>query len=106
VQITGGTLNQTGGDLSPDSLNVEFGSLVQSGGTGTIGPTTVGRPLSNEGPPSSYTLSNGVPTFGSNVTITPYGIFDQEGGSNTVKGRSRCRATISTLVIQCWGLFC
>src|SRR5882724_1787702 len=86
VQIAGGTLNQTGGDLSPDSLNVEFGSLVQSSGTGSIGPTTVGRPPSNEGPPSSYTLSNGVPIFGSNVTITPYGIFDQEGGSNTVNG--------------------
>ncbi|HTL58973.1 MAG TPA: LamG-like jellyroll fold domain-containing protein [Candidatus Limnocylindrales bacterium] len=87
VTVAGGTLAQTGGDLSPDSLVVKGkGSLVQSGGTGSIGPTTVGEMSSFPNPQSSYTLSNGVPIFSSDLTIGSLGVFDQEGGSNTING--------------------
>lgn len=87
VKISGGTLNQTGGDLSPDSLLLErSGSLVQTGGTGTIGSATVGELASFANPPSTYTLSNGTPIFSSGLTIGTIGVFDQEGGSNTVNG--------------------
>jgi hypothetical protein len=86
VQVAGGTLDQTGGDLSPASLHVDGGSLVQNGGTGTIGPTTVGTMSPTPNPPSHYILSNGVPTFSSDLTINSLGVFDQEGGSNTING--------------------
>jgi hypothetical protein len=103
VELGGGNLNQTGGDLSPDTLDVSVGSLVQSAGTGTIGPTSVGRPT--EGPASSYILSNGVPTFSSTLTITPYGLFDQEGGSNTIKGILSVQSDLSSPYHPAPGLF-
>jgi hypothetical protein len=87
VNVDGGLLNQSGGDLSPDKLFVEHnGSLVQSGGTGTSGSITVGEVSSFADPPSSYVLSNGILTCSSNLTISSVGIFDQEGGSNTIQG--------------------
>lgn len=85
VTVGGGRLNQTGGDFSPSSLFVES-SVVQSGGTGTIGDATVGGMSSTPGPPGTYTLSNGAPVFTGGLTIGSLGFFDQEGGSNTVKG--------------------
>jgi hypothetical protein len=87
VAIAGGRLNQTAGDFSPDILSVTGnGSVVQSGGTGTIGPATVGEMSSSQNPPSTYVLSNGIPVFTTNVTVGSLGIFRQEGGSNTING--------------------
>ncbi len=86
ITVGGGKLDQTGGDLSPATLHVDGGSLVQSGGTGTIGPTTVGIDSVTPNPPSYYILSNGAPIFSSGLTVNSLGVFDQEGGSNTVKG--------------------
>src|SRR4051812_26222312 len=88
LQISGGRLEQSGGDLHPDSLSMlgSYGLLVQSGGTSTIGTTTVGSLSSSADPPSSYILSNGILFFSSDVTIGSIGVFDQEGGSNTIIG--------------------
>jgi hypothetical protein len=88
VQIAGGSLEQTGGDLSLDALWLvgSYSSLVQNGGTSSIGTASVGDVSSAPNPPSSYILSNGVAVFNSDLTIGTIGVFDQEGGSNTIAG--------------------
>ncbi|HXS67641.1 MAG TPA: fibronectin type III domain-containing protein, partial [Candidatus Polarisedimenticolia bacterium] len=86
ITIGGGTLQQTGGDLSPNHFSLTGGSVLQTGGTGAIGPASIGTMSYIPNPPSPYTLSNGVPTFNSDLTINSLGLFDQEGGTNTIKG--------------------
>ena len=86
VTVSGGTFIQTGGDFSPSVLNVPTGSMVQDGGTGTIGPATLGIMTMFPTFPTTYTVSNGTPVFSSGLTINSTGLFDQEGGSNTVNG--------------------
>ncbi|HUR45538.1 MAG TPA: hypothetical protein VMZ27_06610, partial [Candidatus Saccharimonadales bacterium] len=87
VQLDGGSFEQTGGDLSVESLSLWYNSrLVQNGGTSTVGTATIGENSSSANPPNSYILSNSVAVCSGDFTVNSLGIFEQDGGSNTING--------------------
>jgi hypothetical protein len=85
--LQGGVLDQSGGDLHVDSLQIDSGSVVQRGGTGTIGPALVGKDGNFSGfdSPAGYTLSN-VTVGLQSLTIGFPGTVTLESGTLTVTG--------------------
>ncbi|HUR45824.1 MAG TPA: LamG-like jellyroll fold domain-containing protein, partial [Candidatus Saccharimonadales bacterium] len=88
VELLGGLFEQTGGDLSVESLSLSYynSRLVQNGGTSTIGTGTVGEHSTFADPPSFYLLSNSVAVCRGDFSVNSLGIFEQDGGSNTING--------------------
>lgn len=106
VQVAGGMLYQTGGDFCQNDLfvtgtyllnggtveatnqiGIQYGAVVQNGGTNTSGllrivtsNTSIESPIAG-----SYVLSNGV-LHVSGMNIGFWGVYEQDGGVSTIDG--------------------
>ncbi len=105
VQMTGGILNQYGGDLAltnfsvdgfyaqfggtieaPNGFSITGGTATQSGGTNTSGSLFAGSPMPGyDNGSGAYIMSNGVLNVTS-ATINYRGTLDQEGGIINISG--------------------
>ena len=106
IQMTGGILNQYGGDLRVSSFAVDGfynllggmieasngltafqGYITQSGGTNTTAGLLIGSLNQNNLGPGAYTMSNGVLNIGGGATINYPGTLEQEGGTINIAGQ-------------------